>query len=137
MRIFKSVCLSMAVCLAAASANADVYQCDRIKMGRDGWISEVIFFSIDEASNSAAIHDAYTEAFHGGAMKAQLAEATAKRFRVKWTVRNVKTSNTGAIIPRVRYSAVLDRKTLKLFINATLSGADNRPWGEAQCKVLK
>ncbi|MDU8927859.1 hypothetical protein RXV86_10735 [Alisedimentitalea sp. MJ-SS2] len=131
--------LAIVVTLFAATSVAagDVFRCERTKVGRDGWISSLLFFEIDEETGAAHVHDSYTDEYHGGAIRAKLVESSAKRFRLKWTVKNVKTSNTGSVIPRVKYMATLDRKTLNLRIRVVLSGPDNRPWGEAKCKLKK
>ena len=129
--------LAALVASPALAGSLPIYECDRTKMDLAGGISDKFYFEVDEKNNTARVLDYYTSNFSDGPVVVETFQNQEKRYRFKWTVRNVPTSDSGDVISRVQYTANLYKHTMKLRVDAILSQYDNSPWGEGTCKLQK
>lgn len=122
---------------SAWAAELPVYKCDMTQIGRTGWISNIIFFEVDEKANTAKVLDAYTKEYSGGVIEVEKFQNQAGWYRFKWTIRDIRVSNVKELAGRALYSASMNKETLALQVRVTLSQYDNNPWGAGQCKPYK
>ncbi|MEL6450838.1 MAG: hypothetical protein AAFQ19_06225 [Pseudomonadota bacterium] len=124
-----------AIGLGAPSASAQVstFDCAISSLEGRGFIRERIFFTIDTASNRAAVLDDLTNAVYDGPAQGSLQQLNNGQYRVKWEVENLKSgSNSFDIAYTLQYRPGAQALTLR----ANVSGFDNRPSGSGTCKPV-
>lgn len=140
MKHLKTLLTAAMLSLAAVSVSAaplPVYKCEMTNIGPTGWISDFIYIEIDERNGTARVHDYYTENYAGGdAIVVEKFQNLKKRYRLKWTIRNVKLSNSNEVVSRAQFTAALFKANMKLRVDVILSQWDNSPWGEGVCKRI-
>lgn len=130
--IYAAVCLN----LSASAAVATQYICTLDKRSSYGWVSEKMYFEIKN-NEIAVAYDDNIHRMHEKPIQVNLTEATAKRYKMKWTLKGIPMSFGGIKSGPVQFTATLARATNALNLRVVLSGYDNSPWGRGKCQVKK
>ncbi len=128
----KRVLLCLLASLLPTAALAQSYECTRTQMARGGWVSNTFIFLLQNNGNQAQMIDAYINDVHGKPIAVDVKKVSGNRYRMKWTVRNVKVRNDGTGILSHTFIYNDAKKTFK--ISGRLHGFDNVISGGGTCK---
>jgi hypothetical protein len=121
--------------LAAGQAVSQEYLCTMKSVSRDGFVDKAILFDI-RGDDRALVFDRLVNHLHKGAIETDVKKLGEGRYRLKWTLTGLPTSNSQKAGP-VRYSAMIDTAKGTVSVRVIMTSGDNAPWGSGKCTRTK
>jgi hypothetical protein len=130
---FSAVCLFVVSLGMACPTMAKVLDCAMATtQASGGWVTDRYIFDIDDAAGSVQAIDGLIQSVHGGPMVARLADNSAKKTVVTWTVQ--MTSSSGQQT-KMQYRAAIFNGDKTITVTATPGGGySNRFEARGKCK---
>jgi hypothetical protein len=125
------------IALAPAAEAATIYECKITRVAPSGWVSELMFFSVDENGQTATAYDYFIDQAYDNPIPVKLTLPNSNSLKFNWELQGLKSGNGGQDAGRIAYRATINKSTRKIRVGVTLLSYDNSSNGEGTCAIKK